>query len=76
MAVNVNRNGQSILILDKSPRNPINEFIAIIQSDVPTAFFIGSFANSTSAGIIKKPPPAPTIPAKTPITVASSAIKG
>ena len=67
---------QSILILERSPRKPNKELTATIKSEVPTAFFMGSFANRTSVGIIKKPPPAPTIPEKTPITVPSSAING
>ncbi len=50
----------------KSPVNPIRLFSAIIKREVPIAFFIGSFAKRTRAGIIKKPPPAPTIPVSTP----------
>jgi hypothetical protein len=65
--VNFIKNNQSIVRFCMSPINPISEFIAIINSDVPTAFFIGSLANNTNDGIIKKPPPAPTNPIITPI---------
>lgn len=47
---NNNKNFQSTLILCKSPINPSNEFIAIMTSDVPTAFFMGKFAHNTKAG--------------------------
>ena len=57
-------------ILDKSPRKPNSEFTAITNSEVPIAFFIGSLPKRTNVGIIKKPPPAPTMPENTPITVA------
>ena len=55
---------------------PINDLNAIIISDVATAFFIGNFAKRTSAGIIKNPPPAPTMPVKKPTTIPSNAIMG
>ena len=74
--VKTNRKNQSILMLDKSPIKPNNEFTAMTNNDVPIAFLIGNFANNTSVGIIKKPPPAPTMPANTPITVPSIAING
>ena len=74
--VKVSRNFQSIAMLGTSPRKPINDFTAIIKSDVPTAFFIGNLANSTKAGMIKKPPPAPTIPVKTPTMIPSMPIRG
>ena len=48
------------------PINPMLEFNTIITNEVPIAFFIGSFAKMTNAGIIKNPPPAPTNPAKNP----------
>ena len=38
------------------------------------AFFIGKFAKRTSAGIIKNPPPAPTIPVNTP-TIKPSIVR-
>ena len=61
---------------DKSPVKPINDFAAIINNEVPTAIFIGSLLNITKAGMIKKPPPAPTKPVKTPTTAPSKIIKG
>ncbi len=46
---------------------PIVELIEIINSDVPTVDFISNFAKKkTRAGIIRKPPPAPTNPVMTP----------
>ena len=59
------------LSLPTSPKKPNNDLIAIIINDVATAFFIGKFAKRTSAGIIKNPPPAPTIPVNTPTTKPS-----
>jgi hypothetical protein len=50
-----------------SPKNPMSEFMAMMKSEVPTAFFMGNFANKTNDGIIKKPPPAPTNPMMIPI---------
>ena len=41
---------------------------AIIIKEVPIAIFISNPANKTNAGIIKKPPPAPTKPVTTPTT--------
>ena len=74
--VNTDRSYQSKIRfeLPKSPRKPNKDLIAIINKEVATAFFIGSFANKTRAGIIKKPPPAPTIPVKIP-TIKPSTIK-
>ena len=62
------------LLFPKSPIKPNSDFIAIIINDVATAFFIGNFANNIKAGIIKNPPPAPTIPVKTP-TIKPSKVK-
>ena len=56
------KNFQSIEMVCTSPKNPISEFIAMMKSEVPTAFFIGNLANKSNDGIIKKPPPAPTNP--------------
>ena len=54
-----------------SPKNPNNELNAIINKEVPMASFIVRPVKKISAGIIKKPPPAPknpvTIPTKDPI---------
>ena len=57
------------------PIKPIRDLIAIINNEVATAFFMGSFAKSTKAGIIKNPPPAPKIPVTTPTTAPSTTIK-
>lgn len=74
--VKLNKNDQSIVKFSTSPINPISDLIAIMSNEVATAFFIGSLAKSTKAGIIKKPPPAPTIPVKTPTTKPSIIING
>lgn len=68
-ANNVNgiRSFQSIVIVLILPKNPKNEFIDIIANEVPTATFILRLLSFVNAGIIIKPPPAPTIPVKHPI---------
>ncbi len=76
IAVKLRRNDQSISRFSTSPMKPINDFIAMISIEVATAFFIGSFANITKAGIIKKPPPAPIIPVNSPTTAPSRTIRG
>lgn len=76
IAVKVKRNLQSISKLERSPKKPNSELTAMTHRDVPMAIFMGSFPKMTSVGMIRKPPPAPTIPEKTPIAVASSAING
>lgn len=65
----VSKNGHCISRLKISPVNPISELNAIINNDVPVATFMGSPVKSTSAGIIKKPPPAPTSPVSKPIMI-------
>ena len=62
-----NKNTQSISKFWTSPINPINEFIAIMNNEVPMAFFMGKLANKTKDGIIKNPPPAPTKPMISPM---------
>ena len=59
-----------------SPINPINDFAAIMNKEVPTANFMGILAKITSAGIIRNPPPAPTKPVSTPTKVPSNKIIG
>ena len=61
------KNFQSIEMVCTSPKNPMSEFMAMMKREVPTAFFMGNFANKTNDGIIKKPPPAPTNPMIIPI---------
>lgn len=51
----------------KSLPNPIKELINIINSEVPTACFMGKLAKNNKAGIIKNPPPAPKNPIINPI---------
>ncbi len=71
------RKTQSIFkLVDKSPVNPIKDLMAIIINEVPTAFFMGKPANKTKAGMIKKPPPAPTNPVKAPTNKPSIIITG
>ena len=65
-AEKINMNFQSKSCVPKSLKNPIDELNAMIAKEVPTAFFIGNFAKTTNAGIIKNPPPAPTKPTNVP----------
>ena len=53
---------------------PMSELAAIISSEVPTASRMGSRANSTRAGMIMKPPPAPTSPVTVPTAAPCAAI--
>lgn len=75
-AVKLKRKGQSMSIFSTSPMKPIKDLMAMISNEVATAFFMGNLANKTKAGIIKKPPPAPTIPVKTPTTNPSNMMRG
>ena len=72
--VKINRKPQSITIYSTSPIKPINDLTAIIINEVPIAFFMGSPVQRTKAGMIKNPPPAPTIPVNNP-TMAPWMIK-
>ena len=45
------KNPQSIPVDGFSPKNPINDFAAIITKDVPIAFLIFNLDNKTKAGI-------------------------
>ncbi len=54
-----------------SPKNPDNELMLIIKSEVPTAVLNGKPVSSTNAGIIRNPPPAPTSPVRNPIKTPS-----
>ena len=67
---------QLIKVSPLSPKNPINDFAAIITKDVPTASFIGNLDKRTNAGIIKNPPPAPTNPVTIPTIAPSNKITG
>ena len=75
-AVKGNKKVQSTAKFDKSPKNPMSDLAAIINNEVPTAIFIGKRAKSTKAGIIKNPPPAPTMPVSIPTKPPSRAIIG
>ena len=57
---------QSMEVCEISPTNPTMDFILIIKIDEAMAFFIGSLPKITNAGMIKNPPPAPTIPVNIP----------
>ena len=57
---------QSMVVCDISPINPTMDLILIIKMEEAIAFFIGSFPKITNAGMIKNPPPAPTIPVNMP----------
>ena len=74
--VNPIRKSQFISKFPTSPINPINDFRAIINNEVATAFFMGSFTNKTKVGMIKKPPPIPTTPVNKPIRMPCNIIKG
>ena len=64
--VNDNRKVQSIAMFCTSPAKPVRELMVMISKEVPMAFFIGSLANFSSAGIIRNPPPAPIRPISIP----------
>ena len=49
----------------------MSELMAIINKEVPTAVLKGRPVRNTNAGIIKKPPPAPTSPVRNPISKPS-----
>lgn len=53
-------------------RNAKIEFTVIATSEVPAATLAGTLRNSTSAGTIKKPPPIPSRPVKTPTPEAAT----
>gem|GEM_PF-3692276 len=77
IAEKTRRNFQSITSPPfRSPVKPMSDLAAMMMSDVPTACFMGSFANRTRAGMIKNPPPAPTIPVIVPTTMPSTKIRG
>ena len=57
---------QSMTVCVISPANPTIDLIEMINIEEAIAFFMGNFPRITSAGIIKKPPPAPTIPVSMP----------
>ena len=77
MAEKIMRKFQSISSLPfRSPVKPMSDFAAMMMREVPTACFIGSFAKSTSAGIMRNPPPAPTSPVIVPTTAPSPSING
>ena len=65
----VPRNFQLMVKWPRSPANPTSEFKAMINSDVPTAFFISRPSNKTKVGIIRNPPPAPSKPVVRPMTI-------
>ncbi len=67
IAVIERRKLQWILKCPKSPAKPNKEFIAMMIREVPTAFFIGNFTRKISAGINRKPPPAPSRPVTKPM---------
>lgn len=69
IAVTFARKIQFIVKCPKSPVNPVKEFKAMMNRDVPTASFIGSFTSNTKVGIKRKPPPAPKRPVAMPIAV-------
>lgn len=66
---------QSIFRSFTDEKNPIRELIDIITKEVPMATFMGIFRKLTNAGIIIKPPPAPTNPVKNPTTEPSPTAK-
>ena len=75
MVVKTKRNPQFISVFPRSPKNPTNDFMAMINNAVATAFFIWIFSNKTNAGIIRKPPPTPITPVSKPIIIPAKIIK-
>lgn len=65
-AVKDNRKSQSISLFWISPEKPINELMVMTNNEVAIAFLMVKRASLISAGTIKKPPPAPINPIKTP----------
>ena len=63
-----NKNDQSIVKWLRSAVKPVSDFIAMINSEVPTAILKGKPAINIRAGNSKKPPPIPTIPVNSPIS--------
>jgi hypothetical protein len=49
----------------------MSDFMAIIKREVPIASFMGIFSIMTRAGIMRKPPPAPTSPVTAPVMIPS-----
>ena len=66
IAVNRIRKSHSIFSKNKSELNQISELNVIIIKEVATACLIVILANTTNAGTMINPPPAPTKPVKTP----------
>ena len=58
----------------RSPINPIRELSVIIKSELPIAIFISRPASKTKDGIIRNPPPAPTIEVNIPTKKPSKPI--
>lgn len=69
IVVTVSISGHSILFKPWLLKKPARELSDIISKEVPIAFFIGSFIKNTSAGINKKPPPAPKNPVTNPTII-------
>src|SRR5680860_7858 len=67
IAVKMRRKVQWMFILPISPKNPINELMAIMNNEVPMAVFMGSLASKTRMGIMINPPPEPTSPVIIPV---------
>ena len=66
--VNLNKNVQSISELRASPkRNPNSDLTVTIIKEVPIAFLISIPPKNIKAGMMRKPPPAPTNPVTAPI---------
>lgn len=76
IAVTNNKNRHSTVVVNRSPAKPISELMAMMNRDVPDAVFIGSRVNNTRAGIIRKPPPAPTSPVRKPMSDPSRIVNG
>ena len=65
-AVKMIRKVQSCATIFMVLKKPRIEFMAMIKREVATALFIGKPISITSAGTIKKPPPAPIKPVMIP----------
>ena len=68
IAASDNRNGQSIVIEVKEPKNPSKVLNAMITMEVAIAVFMVNRPMWTTAGTMTKPPPAPIKPVIKPPT--------
>lgn len=66
MAVKLNSKVQLMVYWAMVLKKPKSELKVMMVRDDPTAVFMGSLPNSTNAGMMRKPPPAPNSPVTMP----------